>query len=96
MESPDRCGIGAQGAGEGRRRGAQRFLTNYLAIFQGMNYLFRLMKNVLSQFSIETEIALSAPASGRDAREQECEEQRRKEYLDMIEEYDWKDYVAQA
>ena len=54
------------------------------------------MKNVLSQFSIETEIALSAPASGRDAREQECEEQRRKEYLDMIEEYDWKDYVAQA
>ena len=65
-------------------------------LFGFRRYLGDLMKNVLSQFSIETEIALSAPASGRDAREQECEEQRRKEYLDMIEEYDWKDYVAQA
>ena len=64
-------------------------------LFGFRRYLGDLMKNVLSQFSIETEIALSAPASGRDAREQECEEQRRKEYLDMIEEYDWKDYVAQ-
>ena len=65
-------------------------------LFGFRRYLGHLMKNVLSQFSIETEIALSAPATGRDAREQECEEQRRKEYLDMIEEYDWKDYVAQA
>ena len=51
------------------------------------------MKNILGQFSIEIEIALTAPLTPREARDAYCEEREERERLDNASEWDWESFV---